>query len=109
GFLVFLRGNALWAAPFVPDTLQLSDARPVLEGLDTIGGSAHFTISGNGSLLYVPAREDLRERRLVWLDRAGAESPLPLDPARYQRAALAPDGRRLAVVLTADNNTDIWI
>jgi Tol biopolymer transport system component len=109
GYLVFVRGNALWAAPFVPDTLQLSDARPVLEGLDTDGGSAHFTISGNGSLLYVPAREEVRERRLVWLDRAGAESPLPLEAARYQRAALAPDGRRLAVVLTTDNNTDIWI
>ena len=109
GYLVFVRGSTLWAAPFVPDTLQLSDARPVLDGLDTLGGSAHFAVSGNGSLLYVPAREEVRERRLVWLDRAGAESPLPLEPARYQRAALAPDGRRLAVVLSIDNNTDIWI
>jgi serine/threonine-protein kinase len=66
-------------------------------------------VSGNGSLLYVPAREEVRDRRLVWLDRVGAESPLPLEPARYQRAALAPDGGRIAVVLSVDNNTDIWI
>ena len=109
GYLVFVRGGTLWAAPFVPDTLQLSDARPVLDGLDTVGGSAHFAVSGNGALLYVPAREEVRDRRLVWLDREGAESPLPIAPARYQRAALAPDGRHFAVVQSIDNNTDIWI
>jgi eukaryotic-like serine/threonine-protein kinase len=109
GYLVFVRGSTLWAAPFLPDTLQLAEAWPVLDGLDTAAGTAHYTVGGNGSLLYVPAREDVRDRRLVWLDRAGAESPLPLESARYQRAALAPDGRRLAVVLSSDNNTDVWI
>ena len=111
GYLVFVRDASLWAAPFSATGLALlGEPRPVLDRLDTTGsGTAHFAVSDTGSLVYVPAREEVRERRLVWADRRGVESPLPLDPAGYQRAALSPDGRRVAVVLSSGDNNDIWI
>jgi serine/threonine-protein kinase len=59
--------------------------------------------------MYVPRRVEVRERRLVWVDRRGVETPLALEPKGYQRAALSPDGRRIAVALSEAQNTDIWI
>lgn len=111
GYLVFVRQDALWAARFDERRLTLTtEPIPVLGGLDTAGGSAaHYAVSADGTLLYVPRREDVRDRQLVWVDRRGTEHPLPLAARRYSRAALAPDGRRLALAITEDDNTDVWI
>ena len=111
GYLVFARGDTLWAAPFDERTLSLTgDPVPVLEGLDTAGGAAvHFAAGADGSLVYAPRREEVRERHLVWLDRQGAVSPSPFEPKRYARAALAPGGRRVALAFSERDNTDVWI
>jgi serine/threonine-protein kinase len=111
GDVLFLRGDSLWRAPFDARRLTLGgEPSPVLEGLDTAGGSAaHFEVSAAGTLLYVPRREEVRERRLVWVDRNGVETPLAFEAKGYQRAALSPDGRRIAVALSESQNTDIWI
>jgi serine/threonine-protein kinase len=111
GRLLFARNDTLWAVPFDERRLELTgDPQPVLEGLDTAGGSAvHFAVSTGGTLMYVPRREEVRERRIVWVDRAGIETPVPFEPKRYTRASLSPDGQRIAVALAEGANTDIWI
>lgn len=111
GYLVFVRGESLWAAPFNERTLTVTgEARPVVDRLDTAGGSAaHFAISAEGTLLYAPPREESRDRLVVWLDRAGAETALPVPPARYSRAALSPDGTRAALAMAAEGDSDLWV
>ena len=111
GHVVFVRNGSLWAAPFDERTYTLGgEPRAVVDRLDVAGGSAaHYAVSRNGTLLYAPPREEVRERRLVWVDRTGAEAPLAFPPKRYNRAALSHDGQRLAVSYAEDDNTDIWI
>lgn len=111
GYLVFVRGESLWAVPFDERTLMVAgDARPVVDRVDTTGGStAHFAISAEGTLLYTPPREEARVRRVVWLDRAGTETALPVPPAGYSRAALSPDGTRAALAMAKEGDSDIWI
>ena len=111
GHVLFVRDETLWAAPFDAHALELTgEPVPVLEGLDSTGGTAaHFTISAEGLLVYAPKREEIGERRLVWIDRRGRQSDLPLPPRPYLRASLAPDGIRVAVALNDSNNTDVWI
>jgi serine/threonine-protein kinase len=111
GRLLFARNDTLWAAPFDERRLELTgDPQPVLEGLDTAGGSAvHFAVSAGGTLMYVPRREEVRDRRVVWVNREGIETAVPFEPKRYTRASLSPDGQRIAVALAETDNTDIWI
>ena len=109
--LLFVRNDTLWAAAFDQRRRALrGEARPVLNRLDTAGGSAvHYAVSEDGTLIYVPRRDEVRDRRLVWVDRRGSETLLPLEPRRYQRATLSPDGRRVALALTEGENTDLWL
>ncbi len=111
GYILFVRDDSIWAARFDAQHLRItSDAEPVLEGLETGGGSAaHFALTPDGSLLYAPRREEERERALVWVSRDGSASRLPLSPGRYTRAALSPDGAKLALAMSDQNNTDVWI
>jgi serine/threonine-protein kinase len=110
GHLLFVRERSLWAAGFdAARHVLTSEPVPVLEGLDTAGGTAaHFAVAASGSLVYAPERLELPERRVVWVDRRGVEVPIDLEPRRYTRATLSPDGSRLAIALTEGGNTDIW-
>ena len=109
--LLFVRDGSLWAVPFDERTLSLrSVPRRVVDRLDLSGGSAaHFAVSRAGTLLYAPPREEVRNRRLVWVDREGVETPLPHPPRPYNRAALSHDARRIAVAYAEGGNSDIWV
>ena len=48
-------------------------------------------------------------RTLTWVDRAGNEEPLPLEPAEYRVARLSPDGRRIALDRGRPNERDLWV
>ena len=80
---------------------------PVLDGVlqrrDT--GSAQFSISGGGSLAYVPAGAEGFQRTLVWVSRTGAEESVAAPPRSYDSPQLSPDGRRVAVEI-ADQ---VWL
>ena len=109
GHLVFVRDGALWVVPF--DVRRLSLGGPpvlVLRGLESTG-SAHFALARDGSLLYVPPRDLVPPRRLVWVTREGREEPTGLEPLRYERSSLSPDGTRVAVVITEGGGEDLWV
>jgi len=75
----------------------------------TGSGAAQFSFSSLGSLAYVPGTgAGQAEMTLVWVDRNGAEEPIPAPPRLYLRPRLSPDGRRLAIEITGAK-TDIWI
>ncbi len=111
GHIVFGRGGALLAAPFDADTLEVTlPAVSVLEGvMMEPGGAAHFSLSRDGTLVYVPGGVLVPDRRLVWVDRNGDAEPLPADTREYMSPSLSPDGLRVAVTVREGSNYDIWL
>ena len=110
GFLLYVRERTLVAHPFDARTFELTgEAVPVSEGLGVDAlGLATFSASRTGVLIFRAGELGLNQ--LLWLDRAGKESP-PFDrPGEYGGAWLSPDGQRLAYELSeAGGRADIWI
>ncbi|HJO04596.1 MAG TPA: protein kinase [Acidobacteriota bacterium] len=110
GHLLFVRGDALWAAAFNIETMALGSARQVVEGVATeYAGSAHYSVSARGTLVYVPGGSWLADRRLVWVGRDGDAEPLPTPHRPYSQPRLSPDGRRVAVTIPEGSNYEIWV
>jgi serine/threonine-protein kinase len=108
GHLVFARAGVVLAAPFDLERLEMTGA-PVamLEGVmeDPTTGAAQFSISGVGSLVYVPGGA-VAEGALVWVDREGTTDPLAANRRAFATPRLSPDGQQLAVTV---NGRDIWV
>ena len=122
GHLIFSQESAVMAAPFDPDTLEITGpAVPVTEEnmalMPMFNFPMLFSFSKEGTLVYVPGTEDGPEvsvnRTLVWVDRAGNEEPVGVPPRPYTYVDLSPDGTRVAVLFTDPQNpfgqVDIWI
>jgi Tol biopolymer transport system component len=110
-YLVFARGGTLHAVAFDPSGLQLvGEPVAVVDSVmtDPSTGAAHYSVSDNGTMIYVAGGDWVarREMRLVSLD--GAVRPLSEDRRPFRTPRFSPDGRRLAVVIEAAND-DIWI
>jgi serine/threonine protein kinase/Tol biopolymer transport system component len=110
GHLVFLRGGDLWAVPFDRQQLAISGDPVVVEqGIRVeAGGAVQFALANDGTLAYIPAGNNDTPRKLVWVDRAGKEEPLPAPERAYLHPRISPDGGRVAVD-AADQEADIWL
>src|SRR5262249_3033411 len=92
----------------------LGDAIPVVDRVMTkSSGTADFSVSRGGGLVYVPVASDGRSggdaaRSLVWVNRQGREEPIKAPPRAYQYLNLSPDATKLAVEIR-DQENDIWI
>jgi serine/threonine-protein kinase len=108
GQVIYAQGGTLMAVAF--DARQLAATGPpipVLEGvLGTNAGAAQYAISSTGSLVYAGGGLQAGARRLVWLDRKGAEQPLSAPPRSYRSPRLSTDGRRIAI---ANAESQIWM
>ena len=112
GHLVFVRGNALWAAAFDLDRLAVQGSPvPIVEGIrsDTgvPGRAVQMAFATTGALAYVPGTVS-EQRSLVWVDRQGREQPLGDEPRAYTTPRVSPDGTRIAVIMR-DAGRDVWI
>jgi Tol biopolymer transport system component len=110
GYLLFVRENTLVAQKFNAGALKVEgDATPLGEGLgvDAVG-LASFSASRNGVLAF---REgELGGRRLVWVDRAGKETPAIDGINDFRDTSFSPDGKRLAFGAgSSSSSSDIWI
>jgi len=111
GHLIFGRGTSLMAAPF--DLSRLAVTGPpvaVLEHVDGDPASGLLTarVSSTGVLAYI-GQAPRSGRRLIWVDRQGKETPLPLPPGDFTMPRVAPDGRQLAYVAEQENGQrQIW-
>ena len=111
GHIVYSVGGALWAVGFDVHRLEVtSNPVPVLENVNTKAlGAANFSMSGDGSLVYVAAGgTGGGSRTLVWVDRDGREEPLGYPPDSYTSPRLSPDGTRVAVDVIEPENSDVW-
>jgi hypothetical protein len=111
GHIVYAAGTALFAAPFHLTRLERSG--PPVQLLDRIStdrreGHALYGISNSGTLVFLPMAPPAA-RRLVWVDRTGNTTAVPLDPREYWTPRLSPDGRRFAVVVRDEEFANIWI
>ena len=111
GHLVFAQGGSLMAVPFDPQRLQVTgSAVPVVEGVlqSPTNGAAQYGFSATGSLVYASGGFQASQRRLVWVDRKGAEQALPASARAYRYPRLSPDGRRVAVMIE-ESESQIWL
>ena len=113
GHLVYALDETLLAVPFdVTRFAVTGDAVPLVEDVAQQGGTAHFAISNQGTLVYVPSDAIAglqRPRTLVWVDRQGHEVPIKgVSPRMYFYPRLSPDGTRVALDVR-DEAHDIWI
>jgi serine/threonine-protein kinase len=76
-------------------------------GTSARSGAAFFTVSGDGSLGYVPGSATVA-RTLVWVDRQGREEEVAVPHRAYAYPNISPDGTRVALDVR-DRERDIWI
>ena len=100
GHLIYARAGALLAVPFDAEKLEVTGQPfPVAHGvfMSANTGMAAFSISQTGHLVYAAGPEERGTRVLVWVDKNGHKSALPVKPQSYLHPRLSPDGRQLAI------------
>ena len=117
GFLLFRRGNAVYAQPF-------NWTKPVLSGeparvADEISfvssnGWTDFSASPGGVLAYFQdaggvGASNSAEWQLAWADRGGRVLETPGPPAVYRGVEVSPDGKRIAVHREDSKGGDIIV
>jgi Tol biopolymer transport system component len=111
GHLVYVQGGSLVAVPFDPQRLEMTGtAVPVVQGVlqSPTNGAAQYSFSATGSLVYVSGGVLSAQRRLVWVNRNGEEQPVAAPAHAYFAPRLSPDGRRVAVGITEQDN-QVWL
>ncbi len=109
GHLVFVRGEALMAAPF--DPARAGHAGTAIAVTDGVR-AAQFAVSDTGILVYAPSTGAAPDYSLVWVDRTGAITPITDVPRGYEDLDLSPDGRRVALTIEesgVDSPAHVWI
>jgi serine/threonine-protein kinase len=107
GHLLYVQGATLMAVPFEPERLEIrGSAVPVVEGVaHATDGAAQYSISSNGSLVYVSGGVTSVQRKLEWVSRKGTEQVLGAPAQTYGYPRLSPDGRRVAL----ETEDQIWL
>ena len=115
GHLVYGLNNVLFAVPFDVGSREVTGGPvPLVEGVragaSTVAATMQFSVSDNGSLVYVPdSAGGGNVVSLAWVGRDGAEERIPAPPRAYDHPRVSPDGTRVAVDINAGDNVDIWI
>jgi dipeptidyl aminopeptidase/acylaminoacyl peptidase len=101
--------GSLLAAPFNLARLELEGSViSLLEGIHiTAGGPLNFTVSRNGSLVYLEGEPE--DYSIVTVDRQGNEQSLGKEQRSFQAPRFSPDGKELAVGIQEGSISDIWI
>lgn len=106
GHVVYVRAGAMMAVPFDPGRLEVTG--PPLAVADDIrqsgNGAAQFSLSNQGSLVYVPGGTRGNEHTLAWVDRKGKAQALAAPAGGYVFPKLSPDGNRVLMQGGATDN-----
>ena len=114
GHLVFALDNTIFAVPLDTSPPRVTGGPvPLVEGVlqaGNIGGAAHFSVSNNGALVYVPGGDGgPGESSLAWVTLDGEETLIPAPRRTYGSFSVSPDGSRIAVDISDGSQQDIWI
>jgi len=111
GHLLYARAGKLFAVPFDLKRLEVTGPpMPFIERLAGAAGSAgaQFSVSRNGTLIYLEGAGQDVPGPLVWVDAAGGRRVMRA-PAAYLAPRISPDGRRVAVQVSEGGSSRIWI
>ena len=115
GHLLYVLSGVLMAAPFDARRFEITGpAVPLVEGLmqysytASLPLSADYSLSTNGTLVYVPGAARTTPLKMVWVNRNGAVQPLSAPARAYVMPKISPDGRRIAVGVS-DKDSQVWI
>jgi Tol biopolymer transport system component len=119
GHIVYAFAGSLFAIPFDVDALRTTGVQvPVVEGVRRAGnttqgiGTAHYTFSDNGSLIYAPgpASGGGGNVILATLDRKGGSLELRrVTPRPYGMPRVSPNGKQVAVGVDDGKQANVWI
>ncbi len=103
GHLVYAVSGSLFAVPFDAQRLEVTASSPVsvvsgVRRASLNSGAANFSISGNGTLIYIPGTFSWSpgQVEIALTDRQGRIESLRLPPGLYVGPRAAPDGARIA-------------
>jgi serine/threonine-protein kinase len=112
GHLVYGLNGVLLAAPFDVRARRVTGpAVPIVDGVmdaDVRTGAVHFTVSYEGTLVYLSGVSGDRST-LMWVYRDGRREALPVEAMAYSFARVSPDGTRVAVEITGRDGIDIHV
>jgi serine/threonine-protein kinase len=111
GYLVFVRENSLFVAPFDVGRLVVTVApQPMIDDVSgaTYTGARNFDFSQNGIFVYLSGTAGANEV-ISWLDGSGKLQPLHPEVGRYYHPRLSPDGKRLAFTVATGRGMEIWV
>ena len=111
GHLVYIHDGTLWAAPFDLDRMETTGPpAPALEGVrsNALTGGAQFSVSANGTLVYLPGAMVGAAAPVRWVSAEGTTTPLKSGPVDWYSVRFAPDGRRLALEVR-EQSFDLWV
>jgi serine/threonine-protein kinase len=112
GNILYMHEGTLFLQPFDPRSLQVTGTPvPVHDGISANPGygSAQFSVSDKGTMVYVAGRSQRQLATIDWMDRQGNFTPLRETLGDYYAPALSPDGKRLALAINDGKRIDIWV
>jgi serine/threonine-protein kinase len=112
GHLIYMKGRSMFAVPFDLDRLEIrGNPVVVLDDVaqDSVGAAAQYDVSRTGTLVYRRANTTEAITTVSWLDATGKSEPVPAKPGAYALPRLSPDGRRLALAIRDDRESNIWL
>ena len=110
--IVYASGNNLFAVSFNLSRLETTGGRISLgEAIHRRSATfaPQYAVSDSGTLAYIPPPAVAGGRNLVWVDRNGKEELLAAPSNTYSNPRISPNGRRIALTISADGNSDIQI
>jgi serine/threonine-protein kinase len=110
GHIVYWREGGVWKVPFDTNRLDIT-GQPSLAIQNVMAseanGQAHFAAVSDGTLVYLTGRDTQTERSVMLVDRAGRARALTGDRRSFETVSSSRDGARLAVTITAANDS-LW-
>jgi len=111
GHILYVHDATLLAVPF--DLSRRAVTGPpltLIEGLsvDEATGGAQYSISADGTLAYMSGAGYAKIMPMAWLEGTGAMTPLRTQGAAFANPKFSPDGRRIAMDISAPVR-DLWV
>jgi Tol biopolymer transport system component len=115
GHIVYAVGGTVFARTFDLQRLKVTgDPVAVVEGVKRSAanytGAANVSISGSGSLVYIPGPLAMSSSRLdiALMDTAGKVDPFNLPPGPYRLPRVSPDGKQVAFGIDDGREASVW-
>ena len=112
GYLIYIHGGTLFAAPMDLKRLELTGpASPALDDISrhATNGFPQLDFTPSGTLVYVSGAAELSQYSLFWLNATGNPQLLPAPSADYRGVRASPDGTRIAVRVAEGSSTNLSV